>query len=179
MKCPVCYNEQSNNSRFCDMCGAHLGGDLTVHQPENHGGAQLPSLFDRQPPYGQQSPPYGQQPPPYGQQPYGQPFQGRFGNAALNAANQKANASLYLGIAGIVLSLFGVLCCVGFAGPIISVVGLIMGLNGGKELKNLGASSGTADTGFILSIIGIVIGVAGFILYFVLQIMFFNIWGNL
>ncbi|WP_205474598.1 DUF4190 domain-containing protein [Nocardioides sp. SYSU D00038] len=106
-----------------------------------------PPDYGQQPPgYGSEPPTYGSQPPGYGQQPPAPPGGG--GN------NQKAVISLVLGI-------ISVLCCGFFTG----IPAVILAQMAKTEIaQNRQEGSGLATAGFVLGIIGSILGVIQVIL---------------
>jgi hypothetical protein len=65
-----------------------------------------------------------------------------------------AISSLVLGIIATVFGFFGYYA---FIGIILGIVGIVLGAIGGKKMKSVGASSGMATAGLVLSIIGTIL----------------------
>ena len=88
----------------------------------------------------------------------------------------QATTILILGIVGLVLALFGVLCC-GILSPLGAVFGAVAWYLGRKEMAAIGtgqrnpSQQSTAKAGMITGIVATILGV----LLFVLFIVFFGV----
>lgn len=110
-------------------------GQYPPYGEEPHGGQQPYSPYGSQQPYG-----YGQ---PYGQQPWGVP------------PRQSG-----LAIASLVTGILGIVFCGCF---VLSITALVLGILGKNETRGPNGSKvghGMAQAGFVLGIVGIVIGLA-------------------
>ena len=100
------------------------------------------------------------QPPPSGYEPYAQPQWGGppsgygYGYPTPAPSNGMGVASLVLGILG----LLG--CWVPVLGPILALVGVILGAVALSQFRKRGASNGMALAGLILGALGLVAGIA-------------------
>ena len=120
--------------------------------------------------YSSEPPNYGAPPPPppggggYGAQPPGYGGQGYGGQPQQNSV---------MAIISLVTGILGVTCCCGSF--IVSGAALVLGILGKKEIAESGGAkkgAGMAQAGFILGIVGLVLGVLYWILYFAGAISF-------
>lgn len=150
MNCSRGHANQSN-AAFCVVCGEQLGVAAAppatpmappVAPPPIYPPAQPPTPTYGTPAYANTG--YQQQPPVYPNAGYGAPMYG----GVMAPQNGKGTAALVLGILG--LFLFPV---------IFSVLAIILGVQG-KNLadRGLATNRGAAQAGFVLGIIGLVIG---------------------
>ena len=176
MFCPSCGNKCAEGTKFCSFCGhtfsaaapsgeapqAPSGNSFTPgYQPQLSGHPAQPSGSQAQPsgyqpqlsghpaqPSGYQAPPYDYQSMPAADYLYTEP--------------KKSNsAPLILGIVGLVLNVLLGCCCTCFGvlpGIVCSVIGLVLAAKARKEYAP-GEKDKNVETGFILCIIGLVIGI--------------------
>lgn len=138
-----------------------------------------------QDPYGQppSAPPYGQQgsaAPPYGQQGYQQPQyapqaypqQGYPQQAPYGSPSGGGKQRNGFGIAAIVLGVLAILIGLFIfpLGLLLAVIGIVLGFLGWRRAKRGEASNGLAITGLVLSVLGLLVSIAGgFLLSYVLS----------
>ena len=133
-----------------------------------------PSGNDPYPPYQPPPPPIGQPPTPYvppapwyAQGPYTQP--GAYPGALQPPNNGMAIAALIVGISSIPLAL----CCVG-VGPVVGIVGLILGFIARNQIRQSGGAQGgdgLAVGGLVCGGVGVFVGA----IVVVLDIVFFGL----
>lgn len=142
MFCENCGSQIADGSAICPNCGAAVRVSPTTGEAVPVQPIQATPVQPVQPVYQQPVQPVYQQQPAYQQPIYQQPAAG--GSKAL------AITALILGICGLVF------CWIPVFGLLISVAGLIIGI---LALKNPNGK-GMGITGFVLSIVGIVIGLS-------------------
>jgi hypothetical protein len=122
----------------------------------------LPPAYGHPPAYGAQPPPYGAQPPGYGGYPAGyggyppQPY------LYVNHQLPQATTALWLGIAGVGGPLLGFMCCLTLPLVVCAPIALGLGLSARRTIDaappGAYANRGQAVAGFVLGIIGTVLG---------------------
>ncbi|MBP5774392.1 MAG: zinc-ribbon domain-containing protein [Clostridiales bacterium] len=142
MFCENCGAQIADGSAICPNCGAAVRVSPTTGEAVPVQPIQATPVQPVQPVYQQPVQPVYQQQPAYQQPIYQQPAAG--GSKAL------AITALILGICGLVF------CWIPVFGLLIAVAGLIVGI---FALKNPNGK-GMGITGFVLSIVGIVIGLS-------------------
>jgi hypothetical protein len=154
-------------------------GDDWLTKPTSSSGDSAPPSDEPQPGYGQPGygqPGYGQ--PGYGQPGYGQPFAPQpYGQPAYGQAPQShggATTSMWLGIGSLASVLLAMACCVTLPGVLAAPFAWWLGAKAKREIDaepGRFGNRGMAQAGFILGIIGTILGVLA-----IVGIVAFFIW---
>ena len=151
--CEKCGAQMPDEALCCTNCGAPLQASQVPNQPYQQQSYQQQPY--QQQPYQQQ--PYQQQPM---QQPYQQPYQQQYQPVAGSNVNNKALASLLLGIGGLACVLLAPFLAnfPAFIGLVISIIGIVIGVKARNELPVGHPNRSMATGGLVCSIIGTIIG---------------------
>lgn len=174
--CPSCGKELSapdsaaGLSGACRFCGATITAPSAQGEPAGLAGPDASPFHapDASPPHGttQDSGPSFQSPdapnpPPYNPPPPYTPSSG-YGTVGYGSPYSGPVRTSNLAIGSLISGIVGLCCCIG------SVVGLILGMMAKKEIRESQGTvegDGLATAGIVISLISLILGLAGLVFY--------------
>lgn len=155
MNCKYCGSPLDADSKFCTTCGAKVEEQVEKTVMVNRPTQQTPPVQQApvQQPYGQ--PPV--QPNPYLQQPYTPPVAPQYNQPMMSVPTQQPGESMAK--AAQILGIISLFCM----GGIVAILSIIFGC----VAKSQGYQGGKATTGIVCGIISLLMGIAVYVIYFI------------